>query len=281
MSTKRIGMLGLALTLATACEPVSKDPNGAIDGLVKEFGYIGFQNPLRNATTGTLIGGRPKAVSFVAPASDCFPEEPVRRYTDYSEYSRVYNYTFQGSLGFLLSGNPILSAGLGLNKNTFVIIEMSGLTTEYMSSIDVTEWYMNGMSNTCKQYLNDVGFIIQALKVDKLKISFKNKQGTNINLDADNISQYIGIAAGVKWEVQDDTTIVISTPKYIGYQLGRLRLDDDGRSLWRAMSVQEDKYLFERISLFDTAPEEVAPVATKSNLKPALKTDDHAVYLAE
>ena len=279
MSTHKLTLLPLALILATACEPVAKDPNGAINELVKEFGYIGWQNPLKNTTPGTMIGGKPSAVSFVAPANDCFPEEPIRRYTDYSEYSRVYNYTFQGSLGFLLSGNPILSAGLGLNKNTYVTIEMSGLTTEYMSSIDITDWYSNGMSDTCKLYLNDVGFIIQALKADKLKISFYTKKGTNISIDADNVSQYVGISAGVNWQIEDGTTIVINSPKYVGYQLGRLRLDDEGRSLWRAASIQEDKYLFERISLFDSAPEEVVPA--KSNVKSAQQTDAHAIYLNE
>ena len=274
MNTKRIvTTLALAL-LGTACDTPISDPLTALNELVKPMGYIGWQNPLKNTNTGTMVGGRPSAVSFVAPASDCFGEQ-VRRYEDFSEYSTVKTYNFQGSLGFLLSGNPILSAGLGLNKNVFVHIELSGLTTEYMSSIDVTDWYQNGMSNTCKQYLNDVGFVMQALKADKLKITFAKKSGVAINLDADNISQYIGIAVGVDWSVEDNTTIVINTPKYIGYQLGRLRLDDEGRSLWRAMTTKDDKYVFERIALFD-APEEEAP--TKSMVKSAQKTDAYSIY---
>ena len=273
MNTKRL-VTTLALSLiATACETPISDPLTALNELVKPMGYIGWQNPLKNTTTGTMVGGRPSAVSFVAPASDCFGEE-VRRYEDFSEYSTVKTYNFQGSLGFLLAGNPILSAGLGLNKSVFVQVELSGLTTEYMSSIDVTDWYQNGMSNTCKQYLNDVGFVMQALKADKLKITFAKKSGVAINLDADNISQYIGIAVGVDWSIQDNTTIVINTPKYIGYQLGRLRLDDEGRSLWRAMTTKDDKYVFERIALFD-APEEVP---AKSMVKSAQKTDAYSIY---
>jgi len=273
MNTKRL-VTTLAISIfATACETPISDPLSALNDLVKPMGYIGWQNPLKNTTTGTMVGGRPSAVSFVAPASDCFGED-VRRYEDFSEYSTVKTYNFQGSLGFLLAGNPILSAGLGLNKSVFVQVELSGLTTEYMSSIDVTDWYQNGMSNTCKQYLNDVGFVMQALKADKLKITFAKKSGVAINLDADNISQYIGIAVGVDWSIQDNTTIVINTPKYIGYQLGRLRLDDEGRSLWRAMTTKDDKYVFERIALFD-APEEVP---AKSMVKSAQKTDAYSIY---
>jgi hypothetical protein len=146
-----------------------------------------------------------------------------------------------------------------------------------MSSIDVTDWYQNGMSNTCKQYLNDVGFIIQGLKADTLKISFKKKSGLNINIDADNISQFIGISAGVQWEIVDNTTIIITTPKYVGYQLGRLRLTDEGRTLYRAVSVKDDKYLFESISVFEDPAEVVS--AQKSNVKPAQMIDKNAVYL--
>jgi hypothetical protein len=274
MNTKRL-VTTLALSLiATSCETPISDSLSALNDLVKPMGYIGWQNPLKNTTTGTMVGGRPSAVSFVAPASDCFGEE-VRRYEDFSEYSTVKTYNFQGSLGFLLAGNPILSAGLGLNKSVFVQVELSGLTTEYMSSIDVTDWYQNGMSSTCKQYLNDVGFVMQALKADKLKITFAKKSGVAINLDADNISQYIGIAVGVDWSIQDNTTIVINTPKYIGYQLGRLRLDDEGRSLWRAMTTKDDKYVFERIALFDAPIEEVP---AKSMVKSAQKTDAYSIY---
>jgi hypothetical protein len=276
MNTKRI-VTTLALSLlATSCETPISDPLEALNDLVKPLGYIGLQTPLESTSPGTMLAGRPSAVSFVAPANDCFAEESIRRYSDYSNYSTVKKYTFQGSLGFLLGGNPILSAGLGLNKSVFVHVELSGLTTEYMSSIDITDWYQNGMSNTCKQYLNDVGFIIQALKADKLKITFAKKSGFAINLDADNISQYIGIQSGVDWSLEDNTTIVIDTPKYIGYQLGRLRLEDDSRSLWRAMTTKDDKYVFERIALFDPIEEEQG--AQKSMVKNAQKVDNYSIY---
>lgn len=269
------GFAPVALFLVSACN-VAKDPNTAIDGLVKDFGYIGFQNPVGSATTGTMIGGRPSAVSYIAPASDCFGYENVQRYEDFSEYSRKYSYTFQGSLGFLASGNPLISAGLGLSQNVYVTVELSGLTTEYMSSIDVTDWYQNGMSESCKQYLDDVGFIIQALKVDQFKLSFFTKKGVNISINADNISQYLGFNFGTQWEIQDETTVVITTPKYIGYQLGRLRLEDEGRTLWRAMSQKKDKYIFESISVFDDGAQAEAsePVVNSKQM-----IDNNAVYL--
>jgi len=259
-----------------ACKPEQQDPNKAIDGLVKDFGYIGYQNAVENAGTGTLIGGRPDAVSYVAHPDDCFDREIITRHTDRSEYTRKYSYKFQGSLGFLLSGNFILGAGLSLKKDITVEIELSGLTTEFMSSIDVTDWYMNGMSETCRLYLNDVGFVIQALKAEKLSIAFKKVSGNSIGLNLDNVSEYVEFQTGVDWEIVDETRIEITTPKYIGYQLGRLRLEDDARSLWRAMSVVDDKYFFERIALFDdvaTSSDFAAPIVNKS-----MMTDRNAVF---
>lgn len=277
MKFKNLRILSLVPALfLVACKPEQQDPNKAIDGLVKDFGYIGYQNAVENAATGTLIGGRPDAVSYVAPPDDCFDREIIPRYTDRSEYSRKYSYKFQGSLGFLLSGNFILGAGLSLKKDITVEIELSGLTTEFMSSIDVTDWYMSGMSETCRLYLNDVGFVIQALKAEKLSIAFKKVSGNSIGLNLNNVSEYVEFETGVDWEIVDETRIEITTPKYIGYQLGRLRLEDNGRSLWRAMSVVDDKYFFERIALFDdvaTSSDFAAPIVKKS-----MMTDRNAVF---
>jgi hypothetical protein len=133
----------------------------------------------------------------------------------------------------------MVSAGVSLKNDITVQIELSGLVTEFMSSIDITDWYNSGMSATCKSYLNDVGFIIQALKAEKLTISFKKISGNSIGLNADNINQYIKLQTGVDWTIQDETKIVIDTPKYVGYQLGRLRLEDNSHTLWRAKTIVE------------------------------------------
>ena len=117
---------------------------------------------------------------------------------------------------------------------------------------------------TCKVYLDDVGFIIQALIADSMKITIKKIGGTNIGIDADNINQYINIEAGVDWQIVDGYTVEINTPKYIGYQLGRLRLEDDARVLYRAMTTKEDRFIFESIGLFDD--EEVSTVNISKNL---------------
>lgn len=237
--------------LTIGCQPQEEDPISEFNRLVKDYGYIGFQNALEESMTGTLIAGRPTAVSFVANHRDCFPEEELQRHYDRSDFNKVYNYTYQGNLGFLADGNSIISAGLGLTNQHSVHIEMSGMTMEYLSSIDVTDWYREGMSETCRDYLDQVGFMIQALSAEKLTLSIKKTGGLNVGLDTGNISQFFQFEAGVDWQITDEYHVEITTPKYIGYQLGRLRKEDDGMVLYRAMSESNDKYVFEAIGLFE------------------------------
>lgn len=268
-----IGLLS-ALSL-TGCEkPITDDPISALNGLVGEYGFIGFENPLDESGTGTMLAGRPTALSYMASGNECFSDEVLDRNYDTQHFNRKYNYVFQGNLGFTVFGSSLFSAGLGLNKTHTVEVELNGITIEYLSSIQVTDWYREGMSSTCKEYLNDVGFIIQSLITDSMKISIKKIGGTNIGFTEENITQYVDIQAGVDWKILDEYTIEINTPKYIGYQLGRLRLEDEGRVLYRAMVAQEDQFIFEAISLFPATGDEMT-----TNQKFQSELDENSVYL--
>lgn len=257
------------------CKQPEKDPVSALNSLTKEFGFIGYQHPLQYTNSGTMLGGRPTALAFVAPSSSCFPAEYLKRSYDHSDFNKKYSYLFKGGLGFLTFGNPVVSASLGFSKDYYAEVELSGLTIEYISSIDISDWYVDGMSNTCKEYLDQVGFVIQALSTSNLKISIRNKRGTKIKLDPTAISRYLKIEAGVEWEITDEYSINITTPKYIGYQLGRIRKSDEGLSLYRAMSVVDGKFFFENIGLFSDEVMATAPIVNKS-MRSAV--DSHSLY---
>ena len=247
----------------TGCKkPVTDDPVSALNGLVKEYGFIGYQNPMETSGSGTMLAGRPTALSFIAPPDDCFSPELLPRNYDTSNFRKTYNYQFQGNLGFLAFGTPVVSAGLGLTNQHTVEVELNGITIEYLSSIGVTQWYRDGMSDVCREYLDDVGIVIQALITDSMKLSIKKIGGLNIGLNSDNVADFFEFEAGVDWQIVSEYEIEITTPKYIGYQLGRLRLEDDGRVLYRAKTVEDDRFIFEAIGLFDD-PVEVPMQAEK------------------
>tara|TARA_A100001015_G_scaffold321144_1_gene450384 strand:- start:1070 stop:1903 length:834 start_codon:yes stop_codon:yes gene_type:complete len=250
-TTFKLLSLSALLLSTTACDkPITDDPISALNGLVQEYGFIGYENPLDNSGTGVMLAGRPNALAYVAPASDCFSEDALVREYDTQYFNRTYNYTFQGNLGFTVFGSALFSAGLGLDRTHTVNIELNGITIEYLSAIQVTDWYQNGMSETCKLYLEDVGFVTQALITDSMKISIQKLGGTNVGLTEDNIVDFIDFNAGVDYQIIDAYTVEVSTPKYIGYQLGRIRMEDGGRVLYRAMVAVDDQFVFEPISLF-------------------------------
>ncbi len=271
--TSIISVLSLGLT---GCEkPITDDPVSALNGLVREYGFIGYENPLDDSRTGTMLAGRPTALAYIAPAESCFTDDVLPRSYDRQNFNRTYNYQFQGNLGFTVFGSALFSAGLGLNKTHTVSVELNGITIEYMSAIDITDWYRDGMSSTCKEYLDDVGFVTQALIADSMKISIQKVGGTNVGLSADNISDFVQFEAGVDYQIVDSYTVEISTPKYIGYQLGRVRLEDEGRVLYRAMVAEDDQFIFEPISLFQD--DDDALIAQKEEFVSEL--DDNSVYL--
>jgi hypothetical protein len=275
-------ILGLTVSitsiLITGCpqqqdDPIIDDPVSSLNALVKEYGYIGYQNPLDEAKSGTMLAGRPAALAFVAHAEDCFPEERIPRYFDRSNFTKKHTYVFKGGFGFLANANGLFSAGFNLKSNYLVNVEMTNMTIEYMSSIDVSRWYSEGMDEVCMNYLDDVGFVIQALKADNMKINIEKADGTKIGLDLNNIEEYFNFDVGVDWEITDSYNVEIKTPKYIGYQLGRLRLEDDGRSLYRAVEANDDQFIFERIALFDD------PEVIESEMKSFDEEDD--IYLVD
>lgn len=270
-----ISLLPLVMASFTGCkeEAITDDPISALNGLVKEYGFIGFENPLEESRTGTMLAGRPTALAYIASAEECFNSDSVMRSTDRQYFNRKYNYNFQGNLGFTIFGVALFQAGGGLQKSHTVNVELNGITIEYMSALDITSWYRNGMDEICREYLDDVGFVTQALITDSMKISIKKVGGTQVGLNADNLGDFIQIEAGVDYQILDEYTVEITTPKYIGYQLGRLRLEDEGRVLYRAMTADEDRFVFEPISLFQDDTEAPQQESIGSEL------DNNSIFL--
>jgi len=130
------------------------------------------------------------------------------------------------------------------------LLEMRGVHVEVMDQIHLVEFYQRYMADICKDYLEIVGFIIQAIKVDELLFTFYRKNNTVINIDMDKINQYLDISLDLEVEIEEGTRLVIKTPKYIGYQLGSLRKADNGFSLSRASSFRFNKWIFEEIGVF-------------------------------
>lgn len=250
-----------------SCQPqdddISKDPVSALNALVSPYGFIGFQNAMEKGEggthTGILVGGRPTSLAYVSNAETCFPQnDSLPRYEDKANVNKTFRYSFQGNLGFLTLGIPAISAGFGIQNSMTIDVEIDGLVIEYLDSIDVTDWYRDEMRDTCREYLQEVGFMIQTIHTSSMKLSIKRLGGTSIGLSSENIGNFFEFEAGVNWEIIDDYTVEISSPHTLGYQIALMKPEDNGQALYRAMTVQDDSFVFERIGFSDFFNEEVS-----------------------
>lgn len=249
----------LSTVMLLSCQPekeISDDPAKVLNDLVGPYGFIGFKNAMDRGESGThtgiLIGGRPNALAYIANAESCFPQNDyLPRYVDRANIQKSYKYSFQGNLGLLSLGIPLISAGFGLDKSMQVEVELNGLVIEYLDSIDVTDWYREGMRPTCREYLEEVGFLIQTIHTDSMKISIKHLGGTFVGLSSDNVGNFFQFEAGVNWQLVDNYTVEINTPHTLGYQIALMRPEDNGQALYRALSTKDDAFLFEKIGFSD------------------------------
>jgi hypothetical protein len=236
------------------------DPIGAFYAELEKYGYIPYATPMHVAGTGTLIGGSPKSMQIIANPNTCFPnidigETQVRFRDDSVLPSSSMHFSVSTNLQFRLfkvlsAGAPSIQAGAQINEVGSIEMDFEGVHVEYFDSVRLVNFYRGFMSDICREYLNRVGVITQAIVVDKMRFAFMAKHGGQIHISLDNINQYIDITADAEWEIDQTWTLVVKSPKYIGYQLGALQEQDNGLSLKRASSVQLDKWVWKDIGVF-------------------------------
>jgi hypothetical protein len=239
---------------------------------IQRYGYIPYQVPLESAGPGTIVGGAPKSLSLVAEARTCFPDSVGESETGLRKIDRTTlpkrNYTVRarGRAVFDLinlagMGNAVVNAGVEFNRVKGIELIMEGAQIEYLDSINLTRFYQGQMDAICKDYLDKVGFIIQAIRVDKLNFKFYSSNGGAIKLDFDKIEKIVDISADVAYSIENEVSLVINSPKYIGMQLGRLIKEDDGISLYRSSRVRNNKFVFEDMTHFDYGPQQDIEIA--------------------
>lgn len=245
--------MSLSLAVLSSCDVAPQDPKAASDLILTDVGgYISFQNPVENLTTGSIVGGTPRSLSYYAPGEECFPDRKVSRETNREYLNRKYTSTFQGNVGFLTWGTSAVSGSVNLTKENIVVVEINGIQVEYLNAIDITRWYRGGMDDICKDYLDEFGFIVQAAKTDKLSISIYDKNGVQVHLDRTNINQWLTIAGDVNYEITNEYRVDITTPHFLGYHLGQLRKSDGQMVRYRARSEDENgRFVFEKDGVFD------------------------------
>lgn len=247
----------VALTLISCGNPVK-----ILKKEINKAGYILYQNPIEEAGTGTLIGGPPSHMMYVAHPQTCFPDDAFEAGFELRKRDRVVlpsiakKITTEGKVNAELidvlgAGSSPIGIGVGFDLVKTIELQFKDVTVEYLDSILLKSFYDNGMDEVCKEFLNQTGFIIQALRVGEMRFEFTSNSGSKIELSGPVIEQILNLGVDVGWRVENRYTLIIETPKYIGFQLGQLKEIDNGMALYRAATVKKDKYVFESISIFE------------------------------
>jgi hypothetical protein len=255
------------------------NPEQILRAEVLNVGFIPYETPLEFAGTGTLVGGKPYEMQLIAPPESCFPNQisgtPTSiRVTDNTELpmkSSAFQITGNARVGLvdaLGKGNAPLSVGVSFNRAQRVDFSYTRPKREYFDAIKLTDFYRRQIPDICKDYLDKVGFISEAIKVDEMRFKFYGSNGGAIDLTAVDPKTLIQVSLGTSWQVANTYELVITTPKYIGYRMGRLTRRDNGVSLCRAIKVSEDgNYQFECLDAF----KDFAGMRSRSFVPPVFK----------
>jgi hypothetical protein len=263
----------------------SGNPEQILRAEVLNVGFIPYETPLEFAGTGTLVGGKPYEMQLIAPPESCFPSQVAgsptnMRVTDNTELpmkSSAFQITGNARIGLvdaLGKGNAPISVGVSFNKAQRVDFSYTRPKREYFDAIKLTDYYRRQIPDICKDYLDKVGFISEAIKVDEMRFKFYSSNGGAIDLTAVDPKTLLEVSLGTSWQVANTYELVITTPKYIGYRMGRLTRSDNGVSLCRAIKVSDDGgYQFECLDAF----KDFAGVRSRSFVPPAFRVPFHEV----
>lgn len=249
----QIIVLGFAVWMLTACG----SPESYFEDAIIKEGYIPYSMPMSSAGVGTIIQGGPEAMRVITRPDRCFPNymgpnvPTGLRWTTETALPSTYE-SFQLGFGADLKGimsvgNPLANLNLGYTKAKNVQIEFEGATVEFLDEWSLYHYYINQMEEVCHEFLNDMPFVLQALRIEKMKFTFYNSSGVQISLSPGMIGDIMNIGVGVNWKIENRQSLIIDSPKYIGYQVGFMNELNPGRIGWYAHKVKKDQFDFKQV----------------------------------
>jgi len=233
------------ILVLTSCQ----NPQSTFDQIILDSGFLPFRNPMSNANVGTIIKGAPSSLFLVAPSARCFPpvvgdhstELIFTNQTNLPERYQEFIVDFSAQVSSITeNGNPTVEFNTTFRKAKTVSIKFENAQIESLDEIAFEDFYLNLMSDNCKKLIYRTPFLVGALRVDKMSYTFKDEVGGSIKLDVNNIDEIVKLHADVKWSIKNNYTLVIETPKYIGYRLAKISEADLGQIKFYAWSLDEN-----------------------------------------
>ncbi len=247
-----VGLISFATFLAGCGEPQQE-----FEKVIVDQGYIAYKAPLAEAGVGSIVKGEPASMRLAARPQRCFPDfvgpHPTGlRWQQATALPNRYRRVTAG-LNMDLSpltrfANPVLAL-FNFNRVRQVEITFEKASVESLDEIAFEVFY-SGLGELCREYLQSFPFIVQALKVDKMNFVFRDNVGVAVELTPGLLGQLVSIEAGAQWRVERGMTLVVETPKYIGFQVAQLH-ENSGRLRYYANKLdRRGHYVFEDVTRY-------------------------------
>lgn len=237
---KKISLF-MSLLMLAGCS----SPKSYLEAEIEGVGYIPYPAPVSYAGVGTMVSGNGKTVSPLVPPDYCFPEGYGLRFVQDAELGDVYKNVeldFNAETNEAINiGNTVLSLKLGASFVRSVKLEFGKAEFEQLNMLALKRFYRTVGSGAafedCRDLIEkrddgvgEVGtaFVSSALKVEDMKFEFYSQTGALIDLEA-RLHEVVDISAGVGFEIENRYSLIIKSPKYIGYQLARRPQTDSGQ----------------------------------------------------
>jgi len=216
---------------------------------------------MSDTKVGTIIKGNASTLITAVPSYRCFPEfigdyatELVHvNKTDLPEKYQEFTMEFGTQLSALSeNGNPTFEFNANFKRAKTISVKFEGAQIESLDEFSFENFYLDAIPEACKKNLLRSAFVVGALKVEKMNFTFKDEYGAEIALDVNNIEEIVKFHAGVKYSVKNNYTLVIETPKYVGYRLAKISPRSDGLIQSYASSFDKNgEFIFKALrSLF-------------------------------
>jgi hypothetical protein len=223
----KLSVISACILLTTACNPQKE-----FFKVVKDLGYIAYSTPLDSVGTGTIVKGKPKDLIVYTKPERCLPDiladgtHTKLRYqavTDLPQTVKEVKVDFTAELSFFgKNGNPLFTVNPGATHVRTVEAKFSDAKVEFMDEVVFWNLYENRMPEECKAALLKNPVMWKALKIGKMEFTFKGETGLALQISAPMIKDIVKIDAGVSWSIKNNTTLTITTPKYIGFLAAQL-----------------------------------------------------------
>ena len=247
-------IMGAVSMSLSAC---AGEPKSLLDQLIKDKKFIPFEMPMESTRVGTLLRGNAQEMYLVARPEKCFPDlegENSLRWLQATnlpqqfqkiEFSANANADLNGLMGI---GNDTVTFKANIQNVRTIEIQFKGALVEFLEEGNFLRHYGTEIGEECRRLLQYAPFIAQGLRIEAMSFVFRDEKKGEILLDG-KVHEFVDIAAGVKWHIQNNYSLVVETPKYIGYRMGMLEMAGNQASILYASTANaQGEWIFRRLN---------------------------------